>query len=201
VAFKRPKRHRDQIELVSLIDMIFILLVFFLVTSYVIRMPLKEHTLYIPTPENTLGRAQILIQLIDESRVLWLDESASERVESIENEYGYLSPARLRSRILETLIDENTLSYAQMNTRLTRLKERAASDPHQRYFLLIRSPDAMPYFRIVEVISQLSDNPFRNIKYGCVGGTLDEIQNSRRVSTVYERDRSGRRRKNIRFDF
>ncbi|NQT25457.1 biopolymer transporter ExbD [candidate division KSB1 bacterium] len=201
MAFKRPKRHKDQIELVSLIDMIFILLVFFLVTSYVIRMPLQEHTIYIPTPANELGRAQILIQLIDESTVLWLDESASGRVEAIEGEYGYLSPAGLRRRIIDDLISENTIPFSELDIRLSRLKERAESDPHQRFFLVIRSPDFMPYFRIVEIISQLSDSQFRNIKYGCVGGTLEEIRNCQRVTTVYERDHAGRRRKNIRFDF
>lgn len=201
MAFKWPKRHKDQIELVSLIDMIFILLVFFLVTSYVIRMPMKEHTLYIPTPENALGRAQIMVQLIDPSSVLWLDESASGIVETIEDEYGYLAPARLRRRIIETLISENTITYAELNTRISRLKTRAESDPHQRFFLMVRSPDSMPYFRIVEIVSQLADSRYRNIKYGCVGGTLNEIRNARRVTTVYERDSEGRRRKNIRFDF
>lgn len=181
--------------------MIFILLVFFLVTSYVIRMPLQEHTLYIPTPENELGRAQILIQLIDESSVLWLDESVSGRVESIENELGFLSPDRLRQRILDEIISENRMTFTELKIRLDRLCERAESDPYQRFFLLIRSPDSMPYFRIIELISQLSYSDFRNIKYGCVGGTLEEIKNCRRVSTVYERDSEGRRRKNIRFDF
>lgn len=201
MAFKWPKRHKDQIELVSLIDMIFILLVFFLVTSYVIRMPLKEHTLYIPTPENERGRAQIMVQLIDASTVLWLDESASARIESIEEEYGYLSPSALRNRIIDALISENTIPFSELDARISRLKARAEADPHQRFFLLIRSPDAMPYIRIVDIVSRLSDSKYRNIKYGCVGGALKDIRNCRRVTTVYERDAEGRRRKNILFDF
>jgi biopolymer transport protein ExbD len=201
VAFKRPPRHKKEIDLVSLIDMIFILLVFFLVTSFSIRQPNEERTLFVPTPENQTGRAQIMIQLIDQSTALWLDESASGFVESIENEYGYLSPDRLRQRIIDALVSQNTISSSELAARIAQLKERAASDPHQRFYLMIRSPDAMPYFRIVEIVSQLSDSQYRNIKYGCVGGTFQEIQNCRRVTTVYERDTEGRRRKNIQFDF
>ncbi len=201
MAFKHPPRHREQIELVSLIDMIFILLVFFLVTSFVIRMPMQERSLYVPTPENQTGRAQILIQLIDEEHVFWLDDQASSVVEEMESNYGYLSPSRLRDQIVRTLQKRYTISFDVLEARLQTLRDRAEADPGARFFVLIRCPDALPFYRVVNILTFLSEARYRNLKYGCVGGTLDDIQNCRRVTVVAERDRDGSIRKNIRFDF
>lgn len=201
MAFKRPPRNKEQIELVSLIDMIFILLVFFLVTSFVIRLPMQERSLYVPTPENQTGRAQILIQLLDDERVFWLDEQASSIVEQAEADYGYLSPERLRDRIVIQLIDRYTLSYDELESRLETLRDRANADPNARFFVLIRCPDALPYYRVVNILTFLSEARYRNLKYGCVGGTLDDIRSCRRVTVVAERDRDGSVRKNLLFDF
>ena len=118
MAFKKKRRPKERVELVSLIDMVFILLVFFLVTSFVIRMPIQERSVSIPTPENKLGRAQIVIQYIDEERVFWLDEQAASVVEEVEENYGYLSPVRLRNRILSELISRNTFSVEQLEEKL-----------------------------------------------------------------------------------
>ena len=200
MAFKKKRRPKERVELVSLIDMVFILLVFFLVTSFVIRMPIQERSVSIPTPENKLGRAQIVIQYIDEERVFWLDEHAASIVEEVEENYGYLSPVRLRNRILSELISRNTFSVEQLEEKLKQLGVQATEDPFSRFFVLIRCPNEIPYFRIINVIAMLSDTPYRNIKYGCVGGTLSQIQQCQRITTVVEEDAGGRRRKNIRID-
>jgi len=201
MAFKVKRRQKERVELVSLMDMIFILLVFFLVTSFVIRRPLQERRMYVPAPENIVGRAQIVIQFIGEDQVFWLDESVSSVVEEIEETLGYLSPVRLRARILSELISQNTLSYPELEGKLQQLRERANQDPYARFFVLIRCPNEIPYFRVIDVIAKISDTSYRNIKYGCVGGTLRQIQQCRRIYTVVERDEEGRRRKNIRIDF
>lgn len=201
MAFKRGQRHKDQLELVSLIDMIFILLVFFLVTSFVIRLPKKELGMYVPTPENAVGRAQILIQFIDDESAFWLDEEASGLVENLEADFGYLSGPRLRDRILDTLLRRYTCSNDILNQRLARLRDRAEADPNSRFFVLIRCPNELPYYRVVDILSYLSESKYRNIRYGCVSGDFEDIQNSRRVSVVVERDEQGNRRKNILFDF
>lgn len=198
---KISERGKDKIELVSLIDMIFILLVFFLVTSFVIKLNLQERSLYIPTPKNVLGRAQLLIQFIDENRIFWLDEEASTVVESNEKDYGYLSDANLRDRILSDLMSNNVISLDQMDSKINRLIDLANQDPFTNYFILIRCPNDLPYFYVVSVIERISSTQYRNIKYGCVGGTLDDIRFCKRIYNVVEKDTKGNRRKNLRIDF
>ena len=201
MSFKRIKKPKQSIELVSLIDMIFILLVFFLVTSFVIRMPLQERGLFLPTPKNTLGRAQIVLQMIDEEQAFWLDESVSSIVESVEQNYGYLSQERLKSIIFEQLIDDCTHNEEDILSKLYDLRDKADARPREKYFVLIRCPNEIPYYRVLDFIAILSDSKYRNIKYGCTAGTLDQIQNCKRIYTVVERDQNGKRRKNLRIDF
>ena len=199
--FNQKKRPKEQVELISFFDIFFILFVFFLVTSFVVRMPLQERILYIPTPENTLGRAQIVVQFIDEANVFWLDEEVSSLVTEIEENYGYLSDTRLRDRIFDELFSQNVLTLEELDIKLSQLRLRANQNPDLEYFLLIRCPNEIPYFRVLDVITAISETSFRNIKYGCVGGTFNEIRQCRRIYTVVEIDADGNRRKNIRIDF
>lgn len=201
MAFKPKKKSRERVELVSLIDMIFLLLVFFLVTSYVIRMPLQERGMYIPTPKYDIGRAQIVIQFVDEGRVFWLDEDASSVVSDFEQNYGYVSDSRLTEMILDALISQNIISLEDLDLKLQALRQKADSNPNGRFFVLIRCPDEIPFHRIVSVIARLTDSTYRNIRYGCLGGTLEQIRSCRRIYTVFEDDSRGIRRKNIRIDF
>lgn len=201
VAFKNKRKPKERVELVSLIDMIFILLVFFLVTSFVIRMPMEERSLAVPTPENTLGRAQIVLQFIDQQRVFWLDESSANIVDQVESSFGYLSADNLRRRILDELIQQNTYTIQEVEEKLQTITNRAAENAYARYFVLIRCPNELPYYHVINIISKLSETPYRNVKYGCVGGTLSEIRNCERITTVVEDDAQGRRRKNIQIDF
>ncbi len=201
MSFNQKKRPKEHIELISFFDIFFILFVFFLVTSFVVRMPLQERILYIPTPENTLGRAQIVVQFIDEANVFWLDEEVSSLVTEIEENYGYLSDARLRDRIFDALFNQNVLTLQELDTKLSQLRLRANQNPDLEYFLLVRCPNEIPYFHVLDVITAISETSFRNIKYGCVGGTFDEIRRCRRIYSVVEIDAEGNRRKNIRIDF
>lgn len=200
VSFKPKKDQPHKLELVSLIDMIFILLVFFLVTSFVIRMPLQERNLYVPTPKNEQGRAQIVIQILSSDSSLWIDESASELVSRIEEDYGYLSEERLKQRILDRLIHDNRISNTEMNERLDRLCKRADQNPQANYFILIRCPNEIPYSMVVDLIARIHNTAYRNVRYGCVGGTLDDLRNCRRIRTVAERVQ-GERRKSLVIDF
>jgi hypothetical protein len=175
--------------------------VFFLVTNFVIQVPPQERSMYIPTPKNEPGRAQIVLQYLDGNRVFWLDESISDVVSDIENNYGYLSSRNLRDRILATLLERNTITDVELDVKIQDLIVRADADPTSSFFILIRCPNSMPYFRVVDTMGKLTETKFLNIKYGCVAGTLEEIRNCRRISTVVERDDQGRQRKNIFIDF
>ena len=84
--------------------------------------------------------------------------------------------------------------------KLEQLRSRADENPYAQFFVLIRCPNALPYYKVVNLITRLTETTYRNIKYGCVGGTLQEIQQCRRIYTVVEEDSQGRRRKNIRID-
>jgi biopolymer transport protein ExbD len=201
MSFKEKKRPKERVELISFFDMFFILFVFFLVTSFAARMPMKEHTLFIPTPENTMGRAQILVQFIDETNVFWLDESVSSLVTEIEENYGYLSSTRLRDRILEVLFNQNVFTLPELDAKLSELKLRANQNPDAEFFLLIRCPNEIPYYRVLDIITNISETTFPNIEYGCIGGTFSEIRQCRRIYTVMEIDEEGNRRKNICIDF
>jgi biopolymer transport protein ExbD len=201
MAFIKNKRNKEQIELISLIDMIFILLVFFLVTSFVMRMPRQERKLYMPTPKNTLGRAQILIQFIDNNKVFWLDNNASSVVEDIEQNYGYLSSTNLRNKIIGALIKMNTISIDQLEENLAVLKQKADNSPSEKLFVLIRCPNDLPFFDVVKIIASISETQYRNLNYGCVGGTFDQIVNCKRIYNVVGQDKTGKHRKDIRIDF
>jgi biopolymer transport protein ExbD len=201
MSFKHKKGQREHVELISFFDMFFILFVFFLVTSFAVRMPLQERTLYIPTPENTLGRAQIVIQFIDETSIFWLDESASSLITEIEENFGFLSDSNLRDRIFDELFNQNVLSLQELETKFTELRSRANQNPNLEYFLLIRCPNEIPYYQVLDVITNISETLYGNIKYGCVGGTFNEIRQCRRIYTIVEIDNEGNRRKNIRIDF
>ena len=201
MAFKKHDVHKEAIELVSLIDMIFILLVFFLVTSFVIRMSQEERGLYMPTPENARGRAQIVLQFIDENQVFWIDEGITDVVSKIENDFGYLSQQRLRDKILEALYEQSIMSFTDVQAKIDALRIQADGNPSAQYFVMIRSPNELPYYRVMDVIARLSDTTYRNIKYGSVGGTLAQIQQCKEISTGVERLADGKQRRIIKIDF
>ena len=198
MAFKNRERQKEKVELVSLIDMIFILLAFFLVTNFVIRVPQQERSLYIPTPDNTPGNAQIMIQFINEEEVLWIDSHDLKIVESMQSELGFMKNEVLMDTILAVLLDSNILKLKDLDAKLENLKSDANEDPELESFVLVRCPNDVPYFRVVDIIVKLSSAHFKNLKYGCVGGTVDEIS---RIRAVIRRDRNGSERKNIVIEF
>ncbi len=188
-------------ELVSFIDMIFILLVFFLLTNFSVSTSMEEKELFIPTPENVVGRSQIVLQMIDQNRVLWLDEKASQIVSDVENQFGYLSPQALNEANITALVEKSSVTKQQLQMQLQFLVQQANQNPQAIYFVLIRVPNEMPYYIVVDVISTLSTAQFQNIKYGCIAGTLDELKQAREIKTVLVEDRQGNRKKNLRIDF
>ena len=174
--FKRKNIYKEPPELVSLIDMIFILLVFFLVTSFAIKMPLQERALVVPTPENKTGRAQILIQIVNDQRYFWIDEQATRDVIAWEKQLFYL-PDRQKDRdILKRLARKFTMSAPQFNETLRNFVNQAKQNRQRKYFTIIRCPDEIPYIHVMEILSQLSQA--ENVEYGCLGGGMNEILES-----------------------
>ncbi len=181
--------------------MILILLVFFLVTSFVIRMPFQERGLYIPTPENKTGRAQIVLQILDANRFVWIDDSFTAVVDDMVQEYGYLSQRQLSRRIINEVINRSSYETSQLNNKIGDLARRAQANPTARFFVQIRCPNEVPYFRVIQIITRLNHSTASNIRYGCVGGNIEDLRTARRISVISERDEGGVLRKSIIVDF
>ncbi|MCK5146185.1 biopolymer transporter ExbD [bacterium] len=201
MAFKKKNTTKEQLELISLIDMILILLVFFLVASFVMQLEDQESGLYMPTPENERGRAQIVMQLMEDGRTFWLDENAADEVANYRSRYSYLPEPGLSRKVFSLLISANTYSYGKINEKLSGLKLRAKDNPDENFFVLIRCPDALPYERVINVIAQLTDLVLPNLTYGCVGGHLNDMLELRNITIKTRRDNFGNRRENIIIDF
>lgn len=201
MAFKKQKAGRRKIELISLIDVVFLLLLFFLITSFVIQLSKQEQKLDIPTPENRRGRTQILIQLLKGKNFFWIDENSAAVVQKIREENSYLPANLLNAKILNKLLSTNIFSETDFRAKLQELIRKTDEDPRAKYFVLIRCPNEIPYFRVVNIIKALSGSKYGNIKYGCVGGSIAQIGNCIRIETVRELDPQGRERDNIYIDF
>ncbi len=209
MAIKFREEDRRKMELTSLIDMVFILLVFFLVTVTVVQLTVKEQKLPVPTPISEPGRAQILIQLLADGRFLWIDDQATSIVsrimDQVEKTFGYLSPRELENKkthqALRVLLNKNIFPGDLLESKLDRLISKANKTPSSQYFILLRVPDSVPYYHIIDIIQKLSRAKFHNISYGCVGGSIAQIRNSKNVKVVIEKDKHGRRRENLRIDF
>ncbi|MBN1481077.1 hypothetical protein EH223_01310 [candidate division KSB1 bacterium] len=199
MAFKNMDEKKRKPQLHSLIDMTFILLLFFLVTSMIAQLAETEQKLAIPTPENKPGRAQILLQFIDENQVLFLDESASSIVDYVENLYGFRSEEFRKGQIIRMLFSDKRFmkSKAELLQHLTELKS-TVRERGQSYFILIRCPDDLPYYHVIDVIQTISDES--NLQYGCVGGSIDDIQGARRIY-LRQQSENGVLKDNLYIDF
>ena len=201
MAFRKGEIGRRKTELISLIDVVFLLLLFFLITSFVIHLSKEEQKLDIPTPENRRGRTQILIQLLEGGRFFWIDENSAAVVQKIREENSYLPANLLNTEVLRGLERTNTFSETRFRAKLRELIRKADEDPRAKYFVLIRCPNEIPYFKVVDIIRVLSGSKYGNIKYGCIGGSIVQIRNCKKIETLRELDPQGRERDNIYIDF
>jgi len=182
--FKKKIVKKEPVELLSLIDMIFILLVFFLVTSFAIKMPLQERSLLVPTPENKPGRAQIFIQIIDENNIFWLDESANRDVATWDRELFYMLGDQKNTEIINRLIRKNSMSLDAFQDKLRSFIQEARSHRNRTYFTVVRCPDQVPYVVVIKILSLLSQA--ENVEYGCLGGTLDELRTADVTTGIFQ---------------
>lgn len=199
MAFKRFNSNNRRTQLHSLIDMAFILLLFFLVTSMIAQLKKSEQKLSIPTPENEPGRAQILVQFIDATNFLFLDQTANTIVEEVNRTYGFRSEEFRRNMIVEILLERRKFDKPNTLDRLRRLKSRAQDNPQETYFVLIRCPDELPYFHVIDMIQAISGLP--NVHYGCVGGSFQDIEDAERIYLQEETGPDGKRRENLVIEF
>jgi biopolymer transport protein ExbD len=191
-------------QLISLMDVVFILLIFFLVSIFFASLPNEERKLLVPTPKNEEGYAQVLIQLVDDRRFFYVDPSITQglvnEITQVDRLSGLSRNQKLQRkkeilfrRCLFTASDEE--EYRKLlEERISGLLQLANSHPEQNYFVMIRCPDDIEYARVIEIIQMLTGSKFRNIQYGLVGGTLEDIRNSKSIRKQIVEDELGRRR-------
>ncbi|MFQ5650488.1 MAG: biopolymer transporter ExbD [bacterium] len=176
MAFRRLSLGNRKIQMISLIDLIFILLIFFIITSILIKLTKGEARLYIPTPKNEPGEAQVLVQILDDQKYLWVDHTAIDTL----NYYTYKRRNALSTEAkVDVLLQKMTLDSAALQQRIYKLVADAREQPNKDYFVLIRCPDYLPYHHATKIVEKLVDAP--NFEYGCVAGTIEEIKNSRNI--------------------
>lgn len=194
MAFKQYDTKKKRPQLIALIDMAFILLLFFLVSSLVAQLTKREQKLSLPTPENKSGRAQILIQLLDKNNFIYLDQDFSSTVHAIEINYEFLPDRAQRNMMIDALM-QKTFSKVQLIEKLSEKMESARNNPEQRYFILIRCLEQIYYYHLIDIIKSISGLP--NVNYGCVGGSLEDFKKASSISTREEIDQNGIRRDNL----
>lgn len=177
MAFRKINHGNRKIQLVSLIDLIFILLIFFIMTSVLIKISKGEAKLYIPTPKNEPGEAQVLIQILDEDSYLWIDHTA------IDTLYRYRSRLtdydNVRAKV-DLLLDKLLVDTVGLNERLEGLESASSRRLNKEYFILIRCPDNLPFHYATEIVEKLVGNP--TFEYGCVSGTVADLRESQNFS-------------------
>lgn len=177
MGFRKLTHENRRAPLYSLIDLIFILLIFFVITSIMIRLTRGESKLYIPTPKNEPGEAQILIQIIDEKTSLWLDHTAIDTLRRYSLLLSRSDPEQSARAKVDLLLAKMTLDNDELTTRLDRMKASLTQSLKKEYFVLIRCPEYLPYVAVTRIIERLVDNPF--IEYGCVSGSIEDIRSSK----------------------
>jgi len=177
MAFRRLSHANRKLQMVSLIDLIFILLIFFIITSILIKLVRGESQLFIPTPKNEPGEAQILIQILDKDNYLWIDHTAIDTLNFYTYKFtGNISHAKKANILLEKMSFDSTGFYE----RIESLKKMSAAQPHKEFFVLIRCPEEMPYYYATNIIERLIDVP--NLEYGCLAGSIDDVLTKGRIS-------------------
>ena len=202
---QHPKSEKRKLQLISLMDVVFILLIFFLVSIFFASMPNEERKLPVPTPKNKPGYAQVLVQLIDDQKFFYIDplitQDLVKKITEIDRMTFLPAAERLR-RKKRLLLKTGTFRYSdpsrpgvnQLKQKINRLISLANQNPQARYFVMIRCPDNLEYSRVIQIIQQLSKAKYANIQYGLVGGTIDDIRNCKSIEKKIVTEEMGRRR-------
>ncbi len=191
MAFERRVEANRKLPLIPLFDMVFLLLLFFLVTQVMTAKTKNYQTVVMQTPENIEGEAQILLQVIDDNRYIWIDEHVWRNiVKQLKAKYGaQLDGAPNRTALYRTEINNIApLDWDGLKTQINDFKQSAAASNNMRndelvnYYILVRCPDGFQYGKLLHIIKLMTQdeqgNPIYYIDYGCVGGSWDDVTNA-----------------------
>ena len=189
MAFRSIERKRRKPQWTSLIDMAFILVIFFAVTNIVVKMEKGEANVSVPLPKNQMGRAQVLIQLFGQETLqgyYFIDPTAADRVDQILNDYGYLPREQVQTKI----IDYFQSRFFDKSELMQNVEDiiKSAQSKSEEYFFLIRCPEQMPYYHVIDIIQKISK--VSEIEYGCVEGSFDDVRTAD-IQTVQTQNQDG----------
>lgn len=200
---KRRTGERRKVGLVGLIDLIFLLLIFFLLTTTT-SLGRQDQRITIPVPLNEQGQAQVLIQVVDNNRYVYLDERWFDSADSVlakspafSNEWYRMNPSDkspLFKRLL-TSIDRVAGYPTQMNraeldecmrARLgsvvrennEAIKSQSLSGRKIRnLFLVVRCPPAFPYGSVIGILNAIKDIDGGSgwLQFGTAEGTINDL--------------------------
>lgn len=180
--FKHGFLDRKKYGLTPLIDMVFLLLIFFLVTSYVGTGVISEQKLLVPTPIQKEGEMNILIQLYKSNngdlRCYYIDYTINQVyrriVEGREYRFGTLStdPKVVTDRVFQVIKLDYDLSINALKSRLQELTSSTTS-----LFIGVRCPYDVPYFEAVEITSIIPTTSRYGwpIRYGFIEGEKETL--------------------------
>lgn len=162
---------RRKLMLFPLMDMFFILLLFFLVTAGFSPKPPSDKSVYSAVPRPDIGQAQFLLQMISPSRVVWLDNLS------------------FQGSWVDNFPEAQTIgtSKLELQEKLNRFADRygeCLADGAVLY-AVIRCPDSLTYGEMATVQENLTaafevslpDHNLRMSMVGCVGldFTVDSV--------------------------
>lgn len=168
MAFKKLSQtgRTRRLSLFPLMDMFFILLLFYLAVTLKGYQHMQEKASLYSTPNDEFGRAQILIQVIDRNSVLWLDNSSF-----TENNGG------------AGIISENMWRVSDLSDRMAIFEETLGPCIGREIYIVIRCPDSIEFGDVVELqnqLSQLSEEVMqdRDFRYLLMYGSIVDIRES-----------------------
>jgi len=167
------KKNR-KVDLIPLIDIVFILVIFFMINNITVQSENQERRFPIPTPKNQRGsNAQVLVQIIDEQSFFWLDHT---NYNTIEDELSKVwLPLNKRYANLDRKLGKtNIYKWISLDEKLETLF-RTVKKNNEECFIVIRCPNSIPYFKVIEIIKKINKSNVNTVEYGCVGGRLADL--------------------------
>ncbi len=165
MGLRRHRRSRRKLMLFPLMDMFFILLLFFLVTSGFSPDPPEERGTFSGTPNPAMGEAQILLQVVSPDSSIWLDNTSFS---------GSWNTPNLLS------INGVHHDLESLTRRLQRFQRMVGNCAGRTILTAVRCPDNLVYGDIDRLQSNLGaafakTMPGYELTFGLVPGTADQI--------------------------
>lgn len=202
MALKKRIADRKTLQLISLFDVVFLLILFFLVTRVISVIGVDINEVAVRVPENEEGEAQICIQVTtprDNGNVgfYWIDsDSVRTTIERTRRALGLTADDTTdRGTIRLALANLPLLDKSMIKEKISILKNRLLRNLRENYFVVIRCPGENSYSDLIEIIDALKGRGSANVpnlQYGCIEGSFDQILNAQRME--YRRVDVGRGR-------